>query len=175
MTENEMLLITKFAFTFAFSIFFGLIQSAAKDWFPYSPTFTSVDGKWLGWPDILRWLLSGVFLFFAPILLLIFVLVGLSQNPPPIVIPAGIPSFCETIKCFVLLSLAIPPLGLYDFWQAIVRRWPKTFYSNEARKTIQERHKNAFVAGRTETLLIGLIWFFIPTLSFVCVLWLSKH
>lgn len=175
MTEDEMLLITKFAVTFAFSIFFGLMQSAAKDWFPYSPTFTSESGKWIGWPDIFRWLLSGIFLFFAPIIFLILVLVGLSQKPPPIMIPASIPSFLDTIKCFVLLSLAIPPLGLYDFWQAIVRRWPETFYSDQARKLIEERYKNAFIAGRAGTMLLGLVWFFVPTLFFVAILWGGKH
>ena len=170
MDDNGMLLITKFAFTFAYSVHYALILGAAKIWYPYSPTFTSYYGKWVGWRDIYRWLLSGVLLFFAPILYLVFVLVGLSQVPPPIAIPSHVPTVAEFLKCVLLLSLALPALGLYDFWQVIMRRWPRTFYSEEARNSIRQHYKSAFTAGKKATLLLACIWFFVPTICFVMLL-----
>lgn len=172
--DDPMLLITKFAFTFAYTVYFGAVMRAAHDWFPYSPTFTSEPGRWMGWQDVLRWALSGVFLFMAPIAYLVFVLAGLSRQPPPIVIPSHLPSLWDIFSVVVLLSLAVPPLGLYDFWQAIVRRWPQAFYSEWARKKIEEKHKSAFTAGRASAVVLGCIWFFIPTLCLLFMICWKK-
>ncbi|MCD6295187.1 MAG: hypothetical protein J7M20_09790, partial [Deltaproteobacteria bacterium] len=45
---------------------FGLVLGASNKWYPFTPTYTSVKKKWVGWPDIFRWFFSGIFLFILP-------------------------------------------------------------------------------------------------------------
>jgi hypothetical protein len=171
MSQDALALITKFVFTFSYSVFFSAVLRAANDWFPFSPTFTSENGRWVGWPDLLRWFFSGVLLFIAPVIFMVFVLVRLSAQPPPVVIPTAFPTVREAIAVIVLLSLALVPLGLYDLWQTIVRRWPGVFYSEWARRKIQEKHKSAFTAGLLQTLGLACLWSLAPT---ACFLFIAK-
>src|ERR1044071_8887948 len=143
----------------------GLVLRVAHDWYPFTPTFTSVEKKWVGWPDILRWGLSGIFLFILPFAYIAAVLVYVSTNPV-FYIPLSVPSIHESIRIVALFCLAIPFLGFYDIWQAIVRSCPSLFYSALAKQTIESRFSSAFTAGRIATLLLGLIWILGPVLFF---------
>lgn len=144
------------------TVSYTLVLRVAHDWYPFTPTFTSVEKKWMGWPDILRWGLSGIFLFLFPFAYIGIIFVYLSKNP--IFIPLSFPSFTDGIKVIALFCLAIPFLGFYDIWQAIVRWCPSLFYSIMAKETIESRFSSAFSAGRLLTFLLGLVWIFGPIL-----------
>ena len=146
------------------TISFGLVLGAANQWYPFTPTFTSVKKKWAGWADILRWALSGIFLFILPFTYIGVVLVYLSKNP--VHIPLSLPSVREALKMVALICLGIPFLGFYDIWQAIVRSCPSLFYSDTAKQKIENRFSSAFSAGRFATLLLGLVWILGPIIFF---------
>ncbi len=166
---NPELLITQAVFTFFSSVFFGQIVRRATDWFAFSPTHTSEQGKWLGPGDVNRWLLSGVFLLLSPAGYFASVLAVLFHPPPDLLLAAGVPGFADILKLALLMLLVLPHLGLYNFWQTIVRRWPDTFYSESAQHRIEEKHRSAFRSGRAQTVLIGCLWFFGPILCLVMV------
>lgn len=146
----------------------GLVLRVAHDWYPFTPTFTSVEKRWVGWPDILRWGLSGIFLFIVPFAYVGTVLVYVSKSQA-FYIPLSMPTIREALRIVALFLLAIPFLGFYDIWQSIVRTWPRLFYSAVAKKTIEERFSSAFTSGRIATFLIGLVWIFVPFLILAAV------
>jgi hypothetical protein len=147
------------------TVSFNLVLRVAHDWYPFTPTFTSVEKKWMGWPDILRFGLSGVFLFILPLAYIGAALVHVSTNPA-FYIPLALPSIREAIRILALFCLGLPILGFYDIWQAIVRSCPSLFYSSAAKQTIERRWSSAFTAQRIATLLIGVVWSFGPILFF---------
>lgn len=169
------LLFNRLLFTFASSVFFGqILQRAALDWFAFSPTHTSLPGRWLGAGDIKRWILSGAFLLLLPLAYFAFILAILFHQPAGLLItPEGL-GFDDAFRLTLLVSLVIPYLGLYDIWQATVRRWPNTFYSKETQRRIQKKHKTAFNSGIGLTYLIACILFFGPLVLFFLVLYASK-
>mgnify|MGYP001270413040 CR=1 FL=1 len=147
-----------------FSVSFSLVLRVAHDWFPFTPTFTSVDRQWMGWPDVRRWLLSGVLLFVVPFAYFTWMLVNVTEAS--IHIPLSVPTCAEAVKILGLFLLPIPLLGFYDVWQTIVRLFPTTFYSPQARTTIESRHSSAFTAGRVGTLFLGIFWIVSPIAVF---------
>ena len=73
----------------------------------------------------------------------------------------------EVFEVAMLLILVIPPLGLYDIWQVIVRRWPSTFYSSSAQQKIAVHYPNTFTSGKLITLSLAVIWICGPLLLFL--------
>lgn len=167
--------ISQQVFLIFFAVFYGAILRVAQEWFPFTPTFTSEKGKWLGQPDIKRILFSGIFLFLAPAIYFLLVFIALSQTPPPINIPTCLPSFIDLISFLILMSLIAPPFGFYDIWQAIVRRLPEKFYSKYACEQIERKFPNAFKAGCFETFKHGLFWVLVPSFAFLVKYWFTRR
>lgn len=151
-------------FLAAFMASFALVLRVAHDWYPFTPTFTSVDRKWMGWPDVFRWALSGLFLYVIPFAYLTLMLVQVTTSA--IHIPLQRPSLSEVAKVLALFILPMPLLGFYDIWQSIVRTWPSFFYSPQARAAIESRHSSAFTAFRLGTFLLGVAWIVGPLVVF---------
>ncbi len=145
---------------FCLTISYGLVLRVAHDWYPFTPTYTSVERKWFGLRDVLRWALSGMLLFIVPFSYFGVVMVWISKHP--VSLPLSFPSLRETINIVALLCLGIPFLGFYDIWQAIVRSAPSIFYSPEARATIEAKFASAFNGGRIATFFLGLVWLAFP-------------
>ena len=150
------------------TVSFGLVLRVAHDWYPFTPTFTSTERKWVGCPDIARWVLSGLLLFVVPFAYIGVVLVYVSKHP--IHIPLSYPTFSEGVRMVALFLLGVPFLGFYDIWQAIVRSAPSFFYSPKARETIESRFSVAFTCGYIKTFLLGLFWIFGPIVIFTVAL-----
>lgn len=156
--------LAQMVFLAVFSVSFALVLRVAHDWYPFTPTYTSVDRKWMGLPDVFRWALSGLFLFVMPFAYFTLMLVQVTISA--IHIPLQMPSYQETARVLALFFLAIPLLGFYDIWQSIVRTWPTFFYSPQARAAIESRHSSAFTAFRLGTFFLGLAWIVGPIIVF---------
>ena len=138
----------------------GLVIPAALRWLPFTPSFTGPNSRWMGWQDIPRWFLSGLFLFLAPPLYTGALIAYLNRVGPAITFSP--PSARDAAYAVAVVLLSLPVLGLYDIWQSIVRRWPRAFYSTEAVAAIERDFASAFTRGRLNTFLLGLFWLLAP-------------
>lgn len=160
--------LAQMVFLAVFSVSFALVLRVAQDWYPFTPTYTAVERKWMGWPDVFRWALSGLFLFVIPFAYFTVMLVHVTKSS--IHIPLEMPSYREAARVAVLFLLPLPLLGFYDIWQAIVRTWPSVLYSPQAKAIIENRVSSAFTAGKLGTLLLGVGWIVGPIVLFQLVL-----
>ena len=142
----------------------------ADVWYPFTPTLTATAGKWVGWRDAFRWLLSVVFFVLLPALYFLYVQIALARQSTPLMVQFTPPSGRDLIKFVVIMSLIAPPLGFYDLWQAIMRALPDLFYSSEAKRKIKSVYPSAFDAGHGATIAWGLLWIFVPIGMFVVLL-----
>lgn len=139
------MVISNQVFAIFFAVFFGAILRVAQDWFPFTPAGVS-DPHCRR--DIYRILMSLLFLVLLPAMYFTWVMVKLSTEPPPIILPHSLLSK-EAIKFLLLLLLILPPLGLYDLWQFFVRWKPSTFYPDSTRQRVQQRVPNAFTESKS--------------------------
>jgi hypothetical protein len=174
MKNVNYVLLLQLAFTAFYGASFSALLRRADIWLPFTPTFTATPGKWVGWQDVLRWILAGFFLLFLPALFLIYVLLAFSQQPQALQLNLLPPSLSDIFKFAVVLSLVLPQLGFYDVWQAIVKSFPRVFYSEGAIKKIEEHYPNAFQSGHGTVVAWGLGWIFVPTFLFITLLWLGS-
>lgn len=85
--------LAQMVFLAVFSVSLSLVLRVAHDWFPFTPTYTSVDRTWMGWRDVSRWALSGLFLFLAPFAYLVWMLVEVTKAA--VHVPLSFPSVAE--------------------------------------------------------------------------------
>lgn len=155
------------------SIGISAVLRRADIWFPFTPTFTSEPGKWVGWQDFVRIALAGCFLIFLPGVYFTCVMAALSQTPPPLSLNLADPGKGDIWTLIVLMTQILPALGFYDLWQAIMKSFP-SLYSDDARKKIQTHYKNAFTAGHGAVVAYGLGLVCIPLLLLIHLFWINR-
>lgn len=170
------MIMTQLCFTFLYTVFYGLLLTRTLEWLPFTPSFSSTCRKWVGWRDLFRWFLAAVFLIFMPVVFYLYVLHALVGEVPAFKLPQQFWNARTFMTLGIIIVMILPPLGFYDLWQVIVRTWPKTFYSTEAQKQIEDKYSSAFEAGKAITFAIALILITFPLmLLFLLELWALRQ
>lgn len=164
-------LVLQLAFTAFYTASWGAMFRQASLWFPFTPTFTGIEGQWVGLQDAVRFALAALFILLLPGVFFIYVLLGISTHSAVFSIYPVPPSLADAWKIFIVFSLLAPQLGFYNVWQVIVRSCPKCFYSETAINQIKVHYPNAFKSGHGATMAWALIWIFVPTFAFTILIW----
>jgi hypothetical protein len=160
-----------FSFTAFFAAVYAALLRRADLWKPFTPTLTSVPGKWVGLSDSIRWMLSFLFLLLIPAVYFTYTQLFIRDQAAIFSVGRFPPKFIDLWRIFVVVTLAAPPVGFYCIWQAIVRSAPKFFYSDLAIEAITKEYKNAFDFGHGATIAWGLTWIFLPMLLVYTLTW----